>query len=66
MIEAGTHEYKTVDGRTVIMLPQTRMIKGKKVHVGIIAGEKSYRHWTTDGQLFGEKDQGANLNDYTG
>lgn len=61
MIEAGTYEYKTTDGRAVIILPQTRVISGTKVFIGLIAGDSAYKHWTEDGKLFGEKDKKADL-----
>lgn len=61
MITPDTYEYKTTDNRSVILLPQTRKVKGIKVYIGIIAGEKSYRHWTEDGKLFGQNDKNADL-----
>lgn len=61
MIEVGNYEYKTADGRSVIILPQTRVINNTKVYIGLIAGDSSYKHWTEDGILFGEKDKKADL-----
>ncbi len=63
MIEPDKYEYKTTDGRSVIILPQTRKMQpsGVKVWVGLIAGEKSYRHWTEDGKLWGEINKKADL-----
>lgn len=61
MIEANKYEYETTDGRHVTILPQVRVIDKKKVYIGLIAGEKSYRHWNEQGQLFGENEKAANL-----
>jgi hypothetical protein len=63
MIEPDKYEYKTTDGRAVILLPQTRKMQpgNIKVWIGLIAGERSYRHWTEDGTLFGERDKKADL-----
>lgn len=61
MITPDKFDYQTKDGRLVVLLPQTKDVNGKRVWVGLIAGEKSFRHWTEDGKLFGENDKKADL-----
>lgn len=61
MIAPDKYLYSTMDERAVIILPQTRVIQGKKVYIGLIAGDSAYKHWTEDGKLFGEKDSKADL-----
>lgn len=63
MITPDKYLYSTKDERAVIILPQTRVMQpgNKKVWIGLIAGEQSYRHWNEDGSLFGEKDKKADL-----
>ena len=53
--------YKTVSGKDVVLNAKSRLLHGKRIYVGLVAGLSGYRHWTEDGKVFGDKDQQLSL-----
>ena len=52
MLNTST-EYQTQDGRKVSLIG-SKLLAGKRIFVGRVEGEQSYKHWDEDGTVFGD------------
>ena len=56
-----TFQYRTQTDKAVMLWPQTKMLHGKRVYVGMVEGERAYHHWDEDGNPVGTKDMAFKL-----
>lgn len=58
-----SYQYKTVDGRAVVMLTKQKMIGDKRIYIGVVEGIQGYQNWTQDGRAWNSNHTNIDLKD---